>query len=518
MGDGATRSVWVATAPDPGFGQLRGRLSVDVVVIGAGITGLTTALQLKRGGARVAVLERNEVASGATGNTTAKITSLHTLVYADLIRSLGRERAHQYAWANQAGLDTVAGLVDAETIECDFSRRPAVTYCPEGGDLGAIEQEVEATRALGLPASFVDETELPYPVAGGVRFDEQAQFHPRRYCQTLARAIDGGGSRVFERAAVTDVHGKSPCIVETAAGIDIAADRVVVATLLPFMHRGLYYARTSPKRSYAIGVRVHDDPVDGMYISTGRVTRSIRSHPVDNDGTFLIVGGEGHQTGEAEDTRARFEILERWARENFDVAAIEYRWSAQDYETIDTVPYVGPIDQWNDRVFVATGFRKWGMTNGTAAATILSTTVLDGTPPAWSSVFDSTRVKPRQSFQRFVNAQANVASDFVGDRFARKPSVVLDQLAEDDGVVTRIGTQMTAVSRAPDGQLVLRSAVCPHLGCIVRWNAAERSWDCPCHGSRFDAAGRVIEGPATADLGPGPEMASDPAPVRDAGC
>jgi glycine/D-amino acid oxidase-like deaminating enzyme/nitrite reductase/ring-hydroxylating ferredoxin subunit len=498
---GANTSAWVATTPEAGYPRLEQSHRVDVAVIGGGITGLTTALLLKQGGATVAVLERHTVAGGATGNTTAKITSLHTLVYAELLRSLGAERARQYGEANQAGLEQIARLVEGQSIDCDFSRMPAVTYTSDAARLAAIEAEVDVSRQLGLPASFVADADLPYQVAGGVRFDQQAQFHPRRYCLGLAHLINGDGGHVFENTGVTKVRRGAPCRVETRDGHTVAADRVVVATLLPFMNEGLFAARTEPARSYALGVRV--DPAQGigaMYISIETPTRSIRPHPFPGDDTYLVIGGEGHKTGHDENTEARYRSLETWARENFTVRSIEHRWSAQDFRTVDGVPYVGRLTPRNDRVYVATGFRKWGMTNGTAAAMILSGTMLDH-PQPWAAVFDSTRANPRQSAKQFVKAQADVAARFVGDRLARRPSRT-DEVVTGGGAIMSVGGKEVAVSRDLDGTLRAVSPVCTHLGCLVRWNVAERSWDCPCHGSRFDADGHVLEGPATRDLEP----------------
>ena len=494
-------SAWVATTPDAGYPRLEHPLRVDVAVIGGGITGLTTALLLKRGGATVAVLERHAVAGGTTGKTTAKITSLHMLVYAELLRSLGDDRARQYAEANQAAVEQIARLVEDEAIDCDFTRMPAVTYASEPANLVAIEAEVDASRQLGLPVSFVTDADLPYPVAGGVRFDQQAQFHPRRYCLALAQLINGAGSHVFENTAVTKVRRGSPCRVETQDGNTVAADRVVVATLLPFMNEGLFSARTEPARSYALGVRV--DPaqdVGAMYINVEAPTRSIRSHPFPGDDAYLVIGGEGHKTGHDEDTEERYRSLEAWARETFTVRSIEHRWSAQDFRTLDGVPYVGRLTKRDDRVYVATGFQKWGMTNGTGAAMILSRTML-GDPPPWAAVFDSTRANPRQSAKHFVKAQTDVAARFVGDRLARRPRRP-EELVGGEGAITSVGGEKVAVSRGLDGTVRAVSPVCTHLGCLVRWNSAERSWDCPCHGSRFDANGQVLEGPATRDLEP----------------
>jgi Rieske Fe-S protein len=237
-----------------------------------------------------------------------------------------------------------------------------------------------------------------------------------------------------------------------------------------------------------------------MYINIESPTRSVRSHPFPGDGAYLVVGGQGHKTGHDHDTAQRFRALEAWARQHFTVRAVEHRWSAQDFKTLDGVPYVGRLTTRNDRVFVATGFRKWGMTNGTAAAMILAGTMLDDIP-LWAPVFNSTRANPRQSATAFIKAQADVAVRFIGDRLACRPDRP-ENLGVGEGAVMRVGTENFAVARDNDGHLHAVSAVCTHLGCIVRWSSAERSWDCPCHGSRFDIDGRVLEGPATRDLEP----------------
>ncbi len=494
-------SVWVATTPPTDYPTLEADLAVDVAVLGGGITGLTAAFLLARSGARVAVLDRHRIALGTTGNTTGKVTSQHGLTYDELRRRFGRERAHQYGAANEAARTLIASLVAEEGIDCDHEPADAFTYTTDPARRIAIEQEVEAATDLGLPAAYAETVDLPVAVQAAVRFDGQAQFHARKYCLALAERIRARGGAVFEQTSAVSVDHGRPCRVATAAGPTVSADAVVVATLLPFMNDGLFAARTEPSRSYAIGIRVDEsERVGGMYISADPVTRSIRSHPLTGDGAYLIVAGEGHKTGHGDATDDRYHALETWAREHFGVRALEHRWSSQDFRSVDGLPFVGPLTARRDRVLVATGFRKWGITNGTAAAMLLADR-LAGRETSWAEAFDSTRYAPRQSAGTFVRAQADVAARFVGDRL-RVGGPEPDELGVGAGTVRRVDGRLVAVSRGGDGRLHSVSAVCTHLGCVVRWNSAERSWDCPCHGSRFDADGTVLEGPALRDLGP----------------
>ncbi len=494
-------SVWVGTTVASSYPALAGRVEVDVAVVGGGITGLTTALLLKRAGATVAVVEADRVASGTTGYTTAKLTSLHGLVYAELIDKHGEDKARQYAQANQAAVAQVATLVDQLAIDCQFERQPAITYTTEAPRRADIAAEVEAATTLGLPASYTEETALPFPVEAAIRFEDQAQFHPRRYSLALAAAIPGDGSHVFEmsRARDVDESGERP-LVRTDGGEVVAAD-VVVATLLPFVDLGGFFAKCHPMHSYAMAVRIDGDVPGGMYLGVDSPTRSVR--PVQLDGEVgLILGGQSHKVGQGGDTEQYYDELEAWSRASFPVRSFDYRWSAHDYIPVDSLPYVGRSPR-SERVHVATGFKKWGMSNGTVAGMILAD-LLVGRPNPWAEVFDATRIDPKGSVKEFVSENLNVGKRFVKDHLSRLGSPPPEELAPGQGGLVDIDGQDVAAYRRPDGSLVAVSAVCTHLGCTVAWNPAETSWDCPCHGSRFDCEGAVIFGPAVADLAPVP--------------
>jgi glycine/D-amino acid oxidase-like deaminating enzyme/nitrite reductase/ring-hydroxylating ferredoxin subunit len=498
--EGKNTSLWVDTAPETDYPVLTPGLHVDVAVLGGGIAGLTTALLLKRDGAKVAVVEAGRVGGGVTAYTTAKVTSLHGIQYQSVESSFGADGARAYAEANEAGLERVAQFVDELGIDCDFRRKPAFTYAEDDRDRGKIEREVEAAGRAGLAATYTEETDLPWPVAAAIRVDGQAEFHPRRYLIALADAIPGGGSHVFERSrALAVAGGREHVRISTTRG-ELTADHVVVATHFPFLDRGGYFARMHPERSYGLGLYLASGAAapQGMYLSTESPSHTVRSHPT-ADGEMVIAGGESHKTGQGGDTAARVARLEQWARERFDVRSIEYRWSTQDNMPVDGVPFIGRLAPFQKRLWVATGFMKWGLTNGTAAGMIL-TDLIGGRSNPWASLFDSTRFKPLASARELVKENANVGVHFVGDHLGRPDVRSVDQLGPGQGGIVRRGAGKVAAYRAEDGTLHAVSAICTHLGCQVKWNEAERSWDCPCHGSRFDFTGRVIQGPAVKDL------------------
>ncbi|WP_458206846.1 FAD-dependent oxidoreductase [Haladaptatus sp. NG-SE-30] len=491
---GMDASLWLETTQSSDFDPLDGDRRVDVAIVGGGIAGLSAAAELKDAGRTVAVLEAERVVSGVTARTTAKLTSQHGLVYRELLSRFGHERARQYATANEAAIEIVAER--SEKVDCDFSRRPAYTYVTDSGERGRIRREVETARSLGLPASFVESVPLDVDANCAVRFDDQAQFHPRKYLLTLTDEIQGDGCEVFEETRATDLHSGHPCRVETERGT-VTADHVVVATHFPFVDPAGYFARQYPKRSYVLAVRTRDPPPEGMYYRSGDPYFSVRSHETNGE-SFVLCGGQNHKTGQGGSTSDRYRAVEREARRRFDIEEVAYRWSTQDYVSTDRVPFVGPIAPWHSNVFVATGFGGWGMTNGIAAGRIVAEEIA-GDGSEWADVFDPERLPPLGTAREFLSENANVGTKFVSD-WMRKPYGARESLAPGDARIVRESGNVIAEHRDEDGELHRVSAVCTHMKCLVKWNDAEQTWDCPCHGSRFDYDGGVIDGPANRDL------------------
>jgi glycine/D-amino acid oxidase-like deaminating enzyme/nitrite reductase/ring-hydroxylating ferredoxin subunit len=494
---GKLASFWIDSTAESNFSPLLQDVTVDVAIAGGGIAGLTVAFLLKRAGKTVAVVEAKQVASSASGHTTAKITSLHQLIYASLINDLGEDKARIYAESNQAAIEQIASLVETEQIDCDFSRQSTYTFAEDSASLEQVMAEAEAAIRLGLPASFVENVPLPFPVQGAVKFDNQAQFHVRKYLLYLAQQINGDGSYVFESTRVQTVEAGKPCSVITDRGV-VKAQDVIVATNLPILDQGLFFAKTYPKRSYIVAAKIDPSQApDGTFIGTGDQYRSLRTTPYGDD-LLLMIGGEGHKVGSETDTEERYAALESYGQERFGIETFDYRWSSQDVKSFDNVPYVGKLTPFDEHIYVATGFSLWGMTNGTLSGMLLCDRILGKDNP-WADLYDATRATPFLT-ETSVKENLNVGMHWVGDRLKGLDSFSFDSVGIEEGKLVTIHGSKVAAYRDSQGNIHAVSATCSHLGCIVNWNSAEKSWDCPCHGARYSCKGEILNGPAVKNL------------------
>jgi len=498
-----TNSVWSEATPAPAYEPLSGNVSVDVAVVGGGITGITAALLLARTGRNVAVVEARRIGKGETGKTTAHLTEVLDVPYHTLVSRFGAGGARLAAAGQRAAIERIAAFADECGIECDFQRVPAFMFAETQAERETLERERAAAARVGVLAALVDTAPLPFGIAGALRFDNQARIHPRLYLQGLERALVAMRGQIFEDTQVTAIAEGDPCRVISDRGV-ITARQVIVAAHVPIVNRFLLHAKLAAYRSYVVGVDLGSDAGvgDALYWDLADPYHYIRVQEIGGR-RFLLVGGEDHKVGEADDTSAPFERLESYVRVRFgrDVAATDYRWSGQIVASADGLPYVGRNSLSND-VYVATGYAGNGITQGTMAALVLADQV-NGRDNALSELLDATRIKPFASAGAVLAENIDYPRHMLTDRLrgnTRSGLEALASIAPGEGQVLSVGNEKLAVYRNGNGQLSALSPVCTHLGCLVHWNTTEKSWDCPCHGSRFDPHGRVLNGPAVAAL------------------
>ncbi|KDE12013.1 FAD-dependent oxidoreductase [Rhodococcus aetherivorans] len=468
----------------------------DTVVVGAGLTGMATALLLARAGHRVAVLEARTVGAVTAGNTTGKISLLQGSTLSSIARGHSRDVLRNYVAGNLEAQRWVVQLCRERGLPIESAA--AFTYSAGEEGVATVRAEHEACRAVGLDARMTTETELPYPVAAAVTLPDQAQIDPMPLLHELARELRERDGALFTGCRVRKVRSdRNGCVAVTDHG-EVRAGHIVLATGTPILDRGGFFARLEPQRSYAAAFEVPGDIPSGMYLSVDSPTRSLRTA---YGGRYFLVGGNGHTVGRAHDHRGAADDLVAWTGRHFPGAKTVARWSAQDYATLDHLPYVGPLLPGNDRLLVGTGYGKWGMTNAVAAARLLSARILGETAPEWESAFQAW--SPTQLFDLPAATRLNAAVAVEMTRGWVRAELSGDGASppEGRGTVRREKLRPVGVCTV-DGTTHRVSAVCPHLGGVLRWNDAEASWDCPLHGSRFAADGRLLEGPATRDLAP----------------
>jgi glycine/D-amino acid oxidase-like deaminating enzyme len=507
---GATQSPWFASVDTPSRPALDRDTDADVCIVGAGIAGLSTAYHLAREGRSVIVVDDGPIGGGQTGRTTAHLSNAIDDLYQELAKIHGREGAQLAAASHTAAIERIQRIVMEEHIACDFERLDGYLFAHDretGPDM--LEHELRAARDAGLSdVTLVARAPLPgFDTGAALRFPRQGQFHSLKYLNGLVGAIERAGGRIFCGTRAVEVDGGQPARVRTTGG-RITCDAVVVATNTPTVSRVLVHARQAAYLTYAIGAVVPAGAVTrALYWDTDDPYHYVRLHTLparalgaggDDPVEVLIVGGEDHKLGQADDAEQRWGHLEAWARLRFPpMERIAYRWSGEVMEPVDAIGIIGRNPNDADNVFIATGDTGMGMTHGTIAGMLL-TDLIQGRENPWARLYDPSRVRPR-AVTRFVSEAANMAAQYA-DWVTPGEVDSIDAIRAGEGAVVRRGLAKVAVFRDAQGVVHERSAVCPHLGCIVDWNHADRTWDCPCHGSRFDGYGRVLNGPAVSDL------------------
>ena len=503
---GHTTSVWMATADVPEFSPLRENIECDVCIVGAGIAGLTTAYHCAKAGQRVVVLDDGPVGGGETGRTTAHLVTALDDRYYELEHMHGEEGARLACDSHTSAIARVDEIVRREGIDCDFTRLDGWLFLGGGDDEKKLDKEFDAARRAGI-AELERHPRVPglaFDTGPCLRFPKQAQFHPLRYLAGLVRCIVRDGGRIFTGTHAEEMKGGPSAHVKCADGPTVRAKHVVVCTNTPVNDWVTIHTKQAPYRTYVIGARVPRGAVPPILLwdtpDPYHYVRLLQGAAPAGDGEqeVLIVGGEDHKTGQQDDAEERFRRLEAWMRERFPGAgAVEYRWSGQIMEPVDYLGFIGrnPGDEPN--VYIATGDSGNGMTHGTIAGMLISDLILQH-PNPWEKLYDPSRISLRAA-PEFLKENLNVAAQY---RDYVTPGEVEDvsHIRPGEGAVIRRGRRKIAAYRDERGQIHERSAVCTHLYCIVDWNHAERTWDCPCHGSRFDPLGRVVNGPAIDEL------------------
>jgi glycine/D-amino acid oxidase-like deaminating enzyme/nitrite reductase/ring-hydroxylating ferredoxin subunit len=492
-----TRPMWADTGTIKKYPQQEGDVAVDVCVIGAGITGLTTADLLKREGKSVAVIDLGRVGSGESSHTTGHVTEVLDIGFRKLISHFGLEGAQLACQSMRRSIERIEENIRRHGIACDFHRLSAFLFTENRDQIDEIEAESDAAIRLGVPNQLSYETPLPFSSVRAMRIDHQAQFNPLPYLAGLAATIPGNGSYLFEETRMREVVDGEPCRVITDRGV-IVADEIVVAANVPSLNRVMLHSKIAPYRTYACALVVLDNFDDKhLFWDNARPYHYIRSYE-HNGVRYVIVGGEDHKTGHEDHTGAAFKRLEEWARDRFKVDRVAYKWSGQIIEPADGLPYIGrnPL---SDHVFVATGYSGTGMTLGTVAGMLISDLIIGNQNP-WAELYDAGRVNPLAAAKAFLTENIDYPSHLISDRITPATQSDMGHIRENQGAIVRTAGKKVAAYRDPGGELHVMSPVCPHLGCHVNWNEAEKSWDCPCHGSRFSPTGKLLNGPAVLDL------------------
>lgn len=507
---GQSISIWM-NSPAPALPRLAADVEADVVVVGAGIAGMMTAYLLGREGKSVVVLDDGPIGGGETGRSTAHLSNAIDAGYHTIARLHGKHGARLTAESHTAAIDRIEQIAAEQGIDCDFERLDGYLFTPHGRSSQTLEHEIEAAHGAGLAAvEWVPHAPLTrFDTGPCLRFPRQGQIHPLKYLAGLAQAIVRDGGRLYTGAHVDKVSGGSPARVHASGGAIVIADAVVVATNTPVNDLLIIHTELAAYRSYVIGAPVPRGSVaKALYWDTEDPYHYVRlqsAPPAPDAGAaepteaydVLIIGGEDHRTGQRDDADARYDRLEAWGRERFPMMGeVQFRWSGQVMQPIDDLAYIGHNILDADNVYIATGDAGMGMTHG-AIAGMLLTDLICGRDSPWAKLYDPSR-RTLRAAMTYAQGSANIAKQYAG--WLTPGSSSEAQIAPGTGAVIRRGLTKVAVHRDEQGELHELSAVCAHLGCIVGWNSAEHTWDCPCHGSRYDSTGRVIHGPAIHDL------------------
>jgi glycine/D-amino acid oxidase-like deaminating enzyme/nitrite reductase/ring-hydroxylating ferredoxin subunit len=487
---------WIQSASSLKFSKLDRNLSTDVLIIGGGITGITTAYLLLNEGKQVTLIEDGLLCSGETGRTTAHLTNILDFGYSEIARLHGQDRARLVLESHTEGINLIERIAQQEAIPCHFKRLDGYLLSARDEDKKYLEEEFTTLSEIQYPKiERHSESPLTSFAVPSLRFPNQARFHPVLYLSSLARILKERGANLFTETHVEKIDESG---AYTNTGFHVAAKSIVIATHSPIKGANIFL-KEAPYRSYVLAAEIAKGSIaDALYWDTEDPYHYVRLEELSETHDLLIVGGEDHKTGQIMDYKKPFEELEKWTREHFEIQDFIYRWSGQVIEPIDGLAFIGQIPYRNYPIYMATGFSGNGMTYSTLASKMIADEILGKKNP-WRDIYNPTR-KNLRSIREFLGENLNSAKRFAMDRIKKSPLSSPAELAASEGAIIQHGAKKLAVFKDAKGKVFSFSAVCPHMGCIVQWNSLEKTFDCPCHGSRFTAKGKVINGPSIKDL------------------
>lgn len=489
-------SYWILSTKSKNYEKLSQDLKTSTLIVGAGIVGVTTAYLLAKQGVDVVVVDADKVAYGSSGRNTGKVTTQHDVKYSEINNKYGLDTASLYYEGNNEALNLVKNIVKENNIDCKFEQVPAYIYTQNENYIQDLKDEYQLCRKIGIDCEYHEKLDLPIDIKGAISFNNQGQFNPKQYVDGLMNKCVELGVKIYENTPIANLEKGNICKVKTRDNIKIEADNVIIASHVPW-YDGLnfYFAKEKADRSYLLGATLDKDFPKGMFISIEEPTKTFRVYEGEGK-KLLIFGGNDHKTGQGKKEEEIFEDLKQYANENFGLNDFKYQWSAQDCMSFDNMPYIGHINKSENNVYVATGFSKWGMTNGTLSAIIISDLITKN-KSKYEDIFKPSR-KGSYLNTDFIKENLNVGINYIGGKLKFGSDKMPSEKGE--GKVVNIEGKKYGVYRNYDDKLFIVDTTCTHLGCELKFNSAEKTWDCPCHGSRFDYKGNVLEGPALRPL------------------
>lgn len=491
------KSYWMLSSKSNDYKSLKNDIDTDCLIVGAGIAGLTTAYLLSKENKKVVVVDADKVGYGASGRNTGKVTSQHGLIYDSIKKRYSSEKAKLYYEANEEGLDLIQNIIKEYNINCNFKLVPSFIYTQEDEYVEQLKKEYETCKELNIPCEYYDKIKgIPLETKGALCFRNQGQFNPKKYVDALAKINIDMGVEIYENTPVVDVEVGKECKVKCANGSIITTKNLILASCNAW-YDGLmlYFSKEEASRSYLLCSKLNEDILDGNYINVEQPVRTFRTCYDDNGEKYIIAGGQDHKTGKCNNEMENYKIITDFSKRNFATGEIISKWSTQDYISFDNIPYMGKINMKEDNVYIITGTSKWGLSNSSVGAIVIKDLIVKGSSK-YEDLFNPSRLKSYLN-GRFIGENLEVVYDYIKGKLISGSS---DLPKNNEGKIVNLYGKRYGAYRDKDGELFIVDITCTHLGCELRFNSAENSWDCPCHGSRFDYKGNILNGPALKPL------------------